>query len=42
MAEIEHFCDPSDKSHPKFDQVREAEMENAFSFFKLEIYLIAF
>jgi len=21
MAEIEHFCDPSDKSHPKFDQV---------------------
>ena len=22
MAEIEHFCDPEDKSHPKFDTVR--------------------
>lgn len=21
MAEIEHFCDPDDKSHPKFSQV---------------------
>jgi len=21
MAEIEHFCDPSDKSHPKFSDV---------------------
>lgn len=21
MAEIEHFCDPDDKSHPKFYQV---------------------
>jgi len=21
MAEIEHFCDPEDKSHPKFDEV---------------------
>ena len=32
MAEIEHFCDPSDKSHPKFDQVREATaMGNLFS-----------
>ncbi|XP_003700775.2 glycine--tRNA ligase [Megachile rotundata] len=23
MAEIEHFCDPSDKSHPKFETVRD-------------------
>lgn len=23
MAEIEHFCDPSDKSHPKFDTVKD-------------------
>ena len=22
MAEIEHFCDPQDKSHPKFADVR--------------------
>ena len=22
MAEIEHFCDPVDKSHPKFETVR--------------------
>ena len=22
MAEIEHFCDPTDKAHPKFDTVR--------------------
>lgn len=21
MAEIEHFCDPDDKTHPKFSQV---------------------
>lgn len=21
MAEIEHFCDPEDKSHPKFESV---------------------
>jgi len=26
MAEIEHFCDPSDKSHPKFDQVRDVRV----------------
>jgi len=26
MAEIEHFCDPSDKSHPKFHRVAETEM----------------
>ncbi|RZB39530.1 glycine--tRNA ligase [Asbolus verrucosus] len=26
MAEIEHFCDPSDKSHPKFDGVRDTEL----------------
>ncbi len=26
MAEIEHFCDPSDKDHPKFDSVRNVEM----------------
>lgn len=26
MAEIEHFCDPSDKSHPKFDTVRDLEV----------------
>lgn len=23
MAEIEHFCDPVDKNHPKFDEVRD-------------------
>ncbi len=23
MAEIEHFCDPSDKSHPKFDDIKD-------------------
>jgi len=26
MAEIEHFCDPSDKSHPKFTRVADLEM----------------
>lgn len=26
MAEIEHFCDPSDKSHPKFDSVKDIEV----------------
>ncbi|XP_026462980.1 glycine--tRNA ligase-like [Ctenocephalides felis] len=26
MAEIEHFCDPNDKSHPKFSDVAEVEM----------------
>ena len=26
MAEIEHFCDPSDKTHPKFDNVRDVEV----------------
>ncbi|XP_011301987.1 glycine--tRNA ligase [Fopius arisanus] len=26
MAEIEHFCDPSDKSHPKFDGVRNTKL----------------
>ncbi|XP_075211804.1 glycine--tRNA ligase [Lycorma delicatula] len=26
MAEIEHFCDPSDKRHPKFINVRNTEM----------------
>jgi len=26
MAEIEHFCDPSDKSHPKFDGVKDVEV----------------
>jgi len=26
MAEIEHFCDPSDKSHPKFDGVKDIEV----------------
>ena len=25
MAEIEHFCDPRDKSHPKFEEVAEVE-----------------
>lgn len=25
MAEIEHFCDPNNKDHPKFDQVRNIE-----------------
>lgn len=26
MAEIEHFCDPSDKRHPKFDLVKDTEL----------------
>lgn len=26
MAEIEHFCDPEDKSHPKFDNVKNTPM----------------
>merc|ERR1719244_1178330 len=26
MAEIEHFCDPSDKSHPKFSKVADTMM----------------
>lgn len=26
MAEIEHFCDPNDKSHPKFANVRDTEL----------------
>ena len=26
MAEIEHFCDPNDKSHPKFDSVKNLEV----------------
>lgn len=26
MAEIEHFCDPNDKSHPKFDNVKNTEL----------------
>lgn len=26
MAEIEHFCDPNDKSHPKFINVRNTEV----------------
>lgn len=27
MAEIEHFCDPSDKSHPKFSDVENTVMK---------------
>jgi len=27
MAEIEHFCDPRDKSHPKFSQVKDTVMK---------------
>nr|QBB01682.1 Glycine--tRNA ligase [Cotesia chilonis] len=26
MAEIEHFCDPKDKSHPKFDAIKDTEL----------------
>lgn len=26
MAEIEHFCDPNDKKHPKFESVRDTEL----------------
>lgn len=26
MAEIEHFCDPEDKSHPKFASLADQEM----------------
>lgn len=26
MAEIEHFCDPNDKSHPKFESVKNTEL----------------
>ena len=25
-TEIEHFCDPTDKSHPKFDEVRDVQV----------------
>lgn len=27
MAEIEHFCDPRDKSHPKFVEIRDTVMK---------------
>ncbi len=26
MAEIEHFCDPTNKDHPKFDDVKDLEV----------------
>lgn len=26
LAEIEHFCDPTDKSHPKFKNVRNTQI----------------
>ena len=26
MAEIEHFCDPCNKNHPKFDTVRDVQV----------------
>lgn len=26
MAEVEHFCDPSNKTHPKFDEVKDIEL----------------
>lgn len=26
MAEIEHFVDPNDKSHPKFSEVEDVEV----------------
>lgn len=26
MAEIEHFCDPNDKAHPKFADIRDTEL----------------
>ncbi|CAG9767523.1 unnamed protein product [Ceutorhynchus assimilis] len=26
MAEIEHFCDPNDKNHPKFDKIKNVEL----------------
>ena len=26
MAEIEHFCDPNDKQHPKFVDVRHLKL----------------
>lgn len=26
MAEIEHFCDPNDKQHPKFENVKDVEL----------------
>ena len=26
MAEIEHFCDPKDKSHPKFDAIKDVSV----------------
>lgn len=26
MAEIEHFCDPNDKSHAKFSQIADLEL----------------
>ncbi|XP_022919246.2 glycine--tRNA ligase [Onthophagus taurus] len=26
MAEIEHFCDPNDKKHPKFEDIKDTEL----------------
>ena len=26
MAEIEHFCDPCDKNHPKFDSIKDVKV----------------
>jgi glycyl-tRNA synthetase len=26
MAEIEHFCDPAEKTHPKFESTQDIEM----------------
>lgn len=39
MAEIEHFCDPTDKSHPKFSEVRDVQVSYRifFQFLACEI-----
>ena len=26
MAEIEHFCDPLEKAHPKFSEIKDTEV----------------
>lgn len=34
MAEIEHFCDPNDKAHPKFEKYVFYFSLNVLTFFK--------
>ncbi len=38
MAEIEHFCDPKDKSHPKFDAVRDVKVNHTTQQYVVNIF----